>query len=838
MRHRGPMVVMLLLALSAIPLAATEPVGPPEIPFDQGDAGVDYLSYFAKGGAPEGKPIYLIGPDAGYSLQAQGGQSWLEWVGWLAVEREEGKWDWDFFLNDRTTCHIHDAGVETLPMPQFPPKWYWEGPQCVPMQCLEHGEKVYCLSLWAPSTLEAYERFLKAMAEAFRHRKHKFDAIRVPITADYGEGNYPLGIWAVPPLHCHAGWWCGDPYARADFRSRMMQRYGTLGALNRAWHTQYGGVAEIGYPGQGAVARHVLDFVHWYHDSLTAFAAKTLSLCSRIFPDTTLYCALGGGWPSLHWGMEPSALAKVASKFRVTANPASMNGSPFHTMAFASAYTFYGLPMATEPAGKLTADEVFHRIFTDASVPVVRYYDYGENYARGKEHLDKYRHLFGTCGSAARDVAVYLPTATAFTRVPQGFAGLRATVEGAGRLRDVADYDVIDDPMILDGALDKHKVLVVFEVDLVERAVVTRIAGWVSAGGVLITPRPRNAVLTPEGDPAPWARLARSAETSLDRGAGLPQIIAGCGQRMGNGWTFCLVQPLDAGDSYLRAVRDILYGYPSFARRPPCALLDPEFDGVLTTVMSHRILLQNRGQRDVTLAVDRFRDGIASVGAWTQEALAGPVTVPAMSIVALGPGTPPRRGPERRASLLAPEIPQQSSELPEAELGAGLLPAGFALGDAHLEGLPAEAGSKDGLQLSNTFVTLKGVHARDCLVSVCFRADDAHSVPEVRVRTQGPQSYYAMTFDGVRHWGYLTWANGGERHTLHHPFVYWTGGKWYHLALGLRGPELTCCVNGIKVSQVRHETIPEGGIQIGATGGRVTFRDLQMRAWGPAGAGQ
>jgi len=835
---RGWLALAAAVELTA--MAGAQQLPPAEIPFDGGDAGTEYFKHYARGGSPEQAPPYHIGPDGGYSVLARGGERWMEWVCWLAAERERDAWDWAFYLRDRVTCHSHDIGLEALLQPQWPPFWYWESPECVPFECLEHGQKSFFLSIWAPSTIQSYERFFRAAAAAFAQRRHKFDAIRVPITGDFGEGNYPLGIWDVRPgTHCHPGWWCGDRYAREDFRSDMLAKYGGLEALNRAWGTTFTATEQVCYPQDQHAVRYWLDFVEWYQDSLTEFADKSISLCRRVFPDHTLFCALGGGWPSLYWGEDPSGLAKVAAKYGVIANPAAMSGNAFYSMAFVSPYNFYGVPISTEAAGKLSAEEVFNRIFIDLSSPIVRYYDYGENYGRGAPYLERYAPLFGTCGDPVREVAVFVPTTTAYLKVPAGLSGLAATADGANLLRDVTDFSVLDERMIADGALERAKVLIVFELQWIERSTVEKIADWLNRGGLLIAPRFDQPVLTPEGDTAAWAQLVPEPGPLGAEEPTLPLLLQQCAKKLGTGGTFTIPPPHSQGRAYVTAARNILYGYPQFMRglQPP-ALVDPDFDGVLATVMTHRVLLQNRTQRDVTKMLARSAPGLSDLGPWVSDALSRPTVVPATTIVALGPGTPPRLGPLRRTQGVAPGVPQQSPDLPRDRLGDSLLPEGFALDAGHLEGLPDGAPLADGMPLDGQWVTIRGFSGSDYLLSCCFRCDAPDSRPELRIRYRDERTYYSVFFDAPKHWAHLTWATEGQRHTIAHVWAYWFGGHWYHLALGACGSEIVCYLNGIELGRVQHSAIADGGVQIGTWDGKVTFRDLEVREWRPGKAAE
>jgi hypothetical protein len=65
---------------------------------------------------------------------------------------------------------------------------------------------------------------------------------------------------------------------------------------------------------------------------------------------------------------------------------------------------------------------------------------------------------------------------------------LGSTIRGGAKLRDLAEYDVLDELLIADGALTnaKYKSLIVIQPDFVEDAVLDKIEAWVKAGGRLI----------------------------------------------------------------------------------------------------------------------------------------------------------------------------------------------------------------------------------------------------------------------------------------------------------------------------------------------------------------
>ncbi len=64
---------------------------------------------------------------------------------------------------------------------------------------------------------------------------------------------------------------------------------------------------------------------------------------------------------------------------------------------------------------------------------------------------------------------------------------LQPSIIGGAKLRDLAEYDVLDELLIVDGALTKtYRAMIVIEPDFIEDAVLDRIETWQKAGGTLI----------------------------------------------------------------------------------------------------------------------------------------------------------------------------------------------------------------------------------------------------------------------------------------------------------------------------------------------------------------
>jgi hypothetical protein len=69
---------------------------------------------------------------------------------------------------------------------------------------------------------------------------------------------------------------------------------------------------------------------------------------------------------------------------------------------------------------------------------------------------------------------------------------LKPTIEWSAKLRDLTDFDVLDELLVLDGALkpDRYKILVMFQADYIDQPVLDRIDSFIQAGGTVLIAGP------------------------------------------------------------------------------------------------------------------------------------------------------------------------------------------------------------------------------------------------------------------------------------------------------------------------------------------------------------
>jgi hypothetical protein len=145
-----------------------------------------------------------------------------------------------------------------------------------------------------------------------------------------------------------------------------------------------------------------------------------------------------------------------------------------------TAYQFYGVKECTEPAGGLDSKVFARRMFSDASSGAAQLFTY--EFEQHALDIQKYIPLF-TGKSGDTEVAVYCPT----TLYRLG-GSLKRTIDAAYPLRDLCEFDVLDELLIADGALTtkRYKALLIFQADIVDQPILDKLKAFLHAGGKII----------------------------------------------------------------------------------------------------------------------------------------------------------------------------------------------------------------------------------------------------------------------------------------------------------------------------------------------------------------
>ncbi len=490
---------ILLAALAGFSSAQSSP------PFDgrewnlsTGNLSVTFIQASPIGAHP--RPNFLEPPPSADSLatmQHAGLVADEDYIAWGAVEREPGKWDWT--QNDAMEQALHKAGLKYTAYcwVHFPPVWLREKTtDRTLLRCTEHNEETNYLSIFDPRTIEWYDHFYKNLHEHFGDR---IDEVYACLLGPYGEGNYPLAVpdW-VDMGHCHEGYWCADEFAIKAFREAMEKKYGDVAKLGEAWGVSPNSFDELRPPRQLSQEsfkptpdafptpherRQWLDFITWYHQALIDFSEQSVKTTLKYFPTSKVRIKPGGsagGVNPIAWGTYCPGFVRMAKGYGIVLQPADCQGAVFADKWMGTAYQFYDVKESTEPATALDQKTFVRRMFSDASAGASQFFTY--EFPQHTADIHKYIRLYsGRPGDT--QIAVYCPT----TMYRLG-ADLRPTIDSSRSLRDLCDFDVLDEALILDGALDpkSYKTLIIFQADIVDEPVLDKFTHFQRNGGRII----------------------------------------------------------------------------------------------------------------------------------------------------------------------------------------------------------------------------------------------------------------------------------------------------------------------------------------------------------------
>ncbi len=531
--------------------------------------------------------------------------------------------DWKLLDHRIRECIKNGFEVAYFPRWHWPPRWMVRSRKFVPLRCVEHNKPCDCFSPWSPRLLRWYELCSRELSKHSRSADSALSAIYMGVHGDFGEAIYPQKMSELSPSgrrdHQHTGFWCADRFAKRNFAEFLQSKYATITTLNSAWGTRYHRWTEAKYPASSGCdsSRRWLDFVQWYHDSMTRYAASVARITRALFPNTLLMLPLGGGVEPLSNGQDNTSLPKAMKPFGVHVR--STAGGCTHSMhppaeAFcrtypiikriATACKFHGLPFWLESPypPKMKKEYVLGRIFEAISCGATGYYDWSRNWYEAREVYEQYKDLL-VVRKPVVDVAVLFPLThhrlTASSAYPSKYW------EACARLRRITDYDVVDENLIRDRALDNYGVLVLLEGNVIERVALQAIVRWVRKGGILLHYH-LGAITTVEGDASFYRLLsgltgrsrryppARQRLTYDDQGLlrhvrqyKQPSSPGSCSQlqrdvkilvatdvgavvwdrRLGRGHSLNFAGGWDQREFYYELVRDVIYHF----RRPRAA---------------------------------------------------------------------------------------------------------------------------------------------------------------------------------------------------------------------------------------------------------------------------
>ena len=464
------------------------------------------------------------------------------YVRWASIEREENVWDWSFYdwVVDLTRQFDMKWVAFIMIGPHYAmPQWWLDAGNDYRNKCVEHGEESWVQSIWSPVMLDYVDRFMKTFAG--HYPEEAIESIMLGPAGDFGETT-TNGVFIAHDYHTHVGHWCAEDVAVADFRAKMEEKYGVIKELNDHWGSAYSSFDELKpvLREDAPSVRAWVDQMNWYVDRMTWWTQRWGEITSAALPETIIYMAAGGaGDPprAATWSGQMKALAHTGVGARVTNEGGDYAFNFAYTAWAGTCCRFYGLPFGNEPwGGDMCGNGVLGRIFNAATQGANNFWAYDRHYRaiptwRG---LPYSLPLLGGAYVRKNRVAVYYPWTHFVVNDEHGFSekGLRDIFwPQIEELRDVIDFDLVDDVLIADGIMKDYDFLIVLQGTVYEHDELARIASWVEDGGVLITHN-IGIPTTIEGDISMGQKLldfhTNPKKNEIDLGARVATVGKGC----------------------------------------------------------------------------------------------------------------------------------------------------------------------------------------------------------------------------------------------------------------------------------------------------------------------
>jgi len=440
-----------------------------------------------------------------------GVESYVRW-GW--VERKPGVYDWSYY--DALLDEIEKHGLQWFPMllagsGYALPAWLHDSTNNVGFKCLEHGITHDTQTIFQPFQTEYASHFIAEFGKHYGQRKSLL-GIRLGPSGDYGEAQYPAKGpgYGFRQGHTHIGYWAADDFAQAAFRNHLKKKYSNVTALNAAWVSSYDDFSQINtfLPETAVTRRKRLDFDNWYMGAMSEWCEQWAVWSRQALPNTVIHQS-SGGWGPVQIGTDYSyqarSMAKVHGGMRLTNEGDDFPDNFTITRMASSAARFYGIPLGYEPGGFGSKRGVMARLFNAVTTGGVHLFYYLGNLTANDQALDawlKYSPFLDQRAKPVIDVAAFYPDTA--LKLDDELVRYRwaSTFFTVGRtLREEVDFDYASEQMIMDGALDRYKVLLFLWGAITEKPVLERMDQWVRNGGTLVfAPNPRGNPSTVEDD--------------------------------------------------------------------------------------------------------------------------------------------------------------------------------------------------------------------------------------------------------------------------------------------------------------------------------------------------
>ena len=584
---------------------------------------------------PDGNQLCIgIGsaePDMLARLHSMGVTSVEQYVTWESCENK-GEGQWDFSHWDMEVEIIRSAGLKWLPFliagPAYSlPDWYRRSREFEGMTCVEHNIESKIQSYWDKNFYKYVERFLAKFAEHFSDHEI-FEGLLFGISGDFGEaivsvwhGNWPTNIPGL--YHAHPGYWCGDRFARADFKEHFREKFeGNIAALNAAWGTDFTTFGALDFPAicsepdnfrideqtepgtfvpkNIAERRRWIDFIDWYRGSMTEYASFWMRTARKYFPKTELYLCTGGDavpWHASEFAAQSKICAEVGGGVRITNEASNYTMNFAVTNWVASASNFYHGSFSFEPAGQVTERGVVCRIYNAAATGARSLHYYSGNILGSSKRAENFAKNvpFLREGGIQRPIALYYPDTPLMLDTAR-YAEMQVAFQ---LMRDYTDYVYACDLTIADGILDTVKALVIVMDGYYKTASLEKIKAFVENGGMLVGIH-LGMLRDLDQEKDYLSILFGEGKKQLGKGRTLHIRDAFCGEIESTGTASNYrMRPIEE-QNLKKMQKNILDPMTAFLEEGGVFLSDGKLDDVFTADRGDGLLVMNYSGKDIT----------------------------------------------------------------------------------------------------------------------------------------------------------------------------------------------------------------------------------------------
>ncbi len=216
--------------------------------------------------------------------------------------------------------------------------------------------------------------------------------------------------------------------------------------------------------------------------SANQFFADLVDIAYRISPESLVSIKLDSACLDLENGIDITALIKLLSSKKASVCIANDVNSILMKKRVATACKYYNVPLETELPSSNSRYELARNLFIDTTCGVTAISAQPETLIQASDLISRVRPMIDGQYSISRVALFYAQK----KNESNGSLNLSIYKEAAEELRDVVDYDVVDDHLIADDVLVDYDVLVILDGNIISQIALDKINKWIENGGKAI----------------------------------------------------------------------------------------------------------------------------------------------------------------------------------------------------------------------------------------------------------------------------------------------------------------------------------------------------------------